>query len=158
MCELFVTMYKTWCHRPVAALTLCLLAGRYEQAALLIEAFRGLHDTDIITDLDVLAQRIECSVFTPLRIHLLNPNCNQFLLRTLYCLLDLIPRSEATDALSLRLETVSTCPVFIPDYTGPKDDGSSQELQDQFQKVYSIHQFYSRSELPGNDTQNVCAH
>lgn len=43
--SLFVCLYKTWCHNPIATLALCLLSQNYEHAFNLVNLFGDIEIT-----------------------------------------------------------------------------------------------------------------
>ena len=121
-CSLFCTLYKTWCHSPVATISLCLLTKNYKHAHSLIINCGDLDITvEFLSEVDQLIQLIESPIFAgnrlilelsllmtnlALRLHLLDPERNQDLIRTLYGLLMLLPQGSAFDMLKNRLDCV----------------------------------------------------
>ena len=109
--ELFVTLFSTWSHNPVATLGLCLIAQAYKLASSLVILFS---DVDIsvgfLVQIDKLVQLLESPIFIHLRLQLLEVDAtyHPFLLKSLYGLLMLLPQSTAFCTLSTRLATVST--------------------------------------------------
>ncbi|KAG0727236.1 Protein VAC14 [Chionoecetes opilio] len=64
-CELFVKLYRSWSHNPVASLTLCLLTQNYTHAATLVHAFGDIEVTaDFLVEVDKLVQLVESPIFT----------------------------------------------------------------------------------------------
>ncbi|XP_076055843.1 protein VAC14 homolog [Oratosquilla oratoria] len=106
-CKLFVVLYKSWSHNPVAMLTLCLLTQNYSHAATLVHAFGNIEvTTDFLVEVDKLVQLIESPIFTYLRLQLLDPVTYSALVETLYGLLMLLPQSDAFTLLRCRLNCV----------------------------------------------------
>lgn len=105
--KLFHNLYLAWCHSPMAAITLCLLTNHHRHANELVMA---LSRTDITVELmiqvDWIVQLIESPVFASLRLRLLDPNNNHFLIHALYGLLMILPQSDAYRKLSNRLNQV----------------------------------------------------
>lgn len=102
--SLFEQLYFAWCHSPIAALSLCFLTNNYKRASEIVSAL-ALSDInlDLLTQIDWLVQLLESSIFSALRMRLLDPTNNQFLLQSLYGLLMILPQSEAYKRLSHRL-------------------------------------------------------
>ncbi|CAF0730839.1 unnamed protein product [Didymodactylos carnosus] len=112
---LFVCLYKTWCHNPVATVALCLLSQNYDHACTLVQLFSDMEVTvDFLIEIDKLVQLIESPIFTYLRLALLDIENNQTLIRTLCGLLMLLPQTDAFHTLRRRLECV---PTFIDKLT-----------------------------------------
>jgi vacuole morphology and inheritance protein 14 len=64
--SLFVELYKSWCHSPVATLALCLLAQVYDHACQLLDKFAWLEVTVELL-VEVRPQKYS-SVFCPLSL------------------------------------------------------------------------------------------
>jgi vacuole morphology and inheritance protein 14 len=106
--NLFLSLYRSWCHNAVASLTLCLLAQAYEHAANLLSIFPDLEiSVPFLIQIDKLVQLLESPVFMMLRLQLLEPERYPHLLKTLYGLLMLLPQSSAFATLRNRLNAVS---------------------------------------------------
>ncbi|XP_022995157.1 protein VAC14 homolog [Cucurbita maxima] len=106
--DLFVSLYASWCHSPMAILSLCLLAQTYQHASAVIQS---LVEEDInvkfLVQLDKLIRLLETPVFAYLRLQLLEPGRYIWLLKVLYGLLMLLPQqSAAFKILQTRLKTV----------------------------------------------------
>jgi vacuole morphology and inheritance protein 14 len=67
--DLFLSLYTSWCHSPVATISLCLLAQAYGHASALITC---LKETDInvrlLVQVDKLVHLLETPVFAYLRL------------------------------------------------------------------------------------------
>eukprot|EP00268_Persea_americana_P001494 TRINITY_DN1045_c0_g1_i4.p1 TRINITY_DN1045_c0_g1~~TRINITY_DN1045_c0_g1_i4.p1 ORF type:complete len:724 (+),score=135.00 TRINITY_DN1045_c0_g1_i4:163-2334(+) len=106
--DLFDSLYSSWCHSPMATISLCLLAQAYQHASSVIQS---LVEEDItakfLVQLDKLIRLLETPVFTYLRLQLLEPGRYIWLLKSLYGLLMLLPQqSAAFRILRTRLKTV----------------------------------------------------
>ncbi|CAF0813041.1 unnamed protein product [Adineta steineri] len=114
--NLFVCLYKTWCHNPIALVALCFLSQNYDHACRLVQLFAEIEVTvDFLIEIDKLVQLIESPIFTYLRLALLDVENNQTLIRALCGLLMLLPgKTEAFHTLRRRLECV---PNFIDKFT-----------------------------------------
>uniref|UniRef100_A0A6Q2YJF3 Protein VAC14 homolog n=1 Tax=Esox lucius TaxID=8010 RepID=A0A6Q2YJF3_ESOLU len=106
-CALFCCLYRSWCHNPVATVSLCFLTQNYQHAYDLIQKFGDLEVTvDFLMEVDKLVQLIESPIFTYLRLQLLDVENNPYLIKALYGLLMLLPQSQAFQLLSHRLRCV----------------------------------------------------
>ncbi|KAL6543856.1 PtdIns(3,5)P(2) sythesis regulation factor [Orobanche gracilis] len=106
--NLFLSLYASWCHSPMAIISLCLLAQTYEHAGSVIQS---LIEEDInvkfLVQLDKLIHLLETPTFVYLRLQLLEPGRYIWLLKALYGLLMLLPQqSVAFKILRTRLKTV----------------------------------------------------
>lgn len=106
-CELFSCLYKSWCHSPVATISLCFLTQNYSHASKLLPTFGSLEITvDFLNEIDKLIQLIESPIFAYLRLQLLDSDNSQELIKSLYGLLMLLPQSEAFQLLRRRLNCI----------------------------------------------------
>ncbi|KAL7110777.1 hypothetical protein ACP275_05G047700 [Erythranthe tilingii] len=106
--NLFLSLYASWCHSPMAIISLCLLAQTYQHASSVIQS---LVEEDInvkfLVQLDKLIHLLETPTFAYLRLQLLEPGRYIWLLKALYGLLMLLPQQcVAFKILRTRLKTV----------------------------------------------------
>ncbi|ORX61070.1 hypothetical protein BCR36DRAFT_579132 [Piromyces finnis] len=107
--QLFISLYKSWSHNPIATFSLCLLAQAYAHAAYLLQIFSELEITvNFLIQVDKLVQLLESPVFTYLRLQLLEPEKYPALFKCLYGLLMFLPQSSAFATLRNRLNSVSS--------------------------------------------------
>ena len=95
------------------------LAQVYAPASLVVCALGDMEITvELLVQVDQLVQLLETSVFTHLRLQLLEPGNHPALLKTLYGLLLLLPQSSAWATLSARLQCVPTLHSLQPQAAG----------------------------------------
>ncbi|KAM3920650.1 protein VAC14 homolog [Leptodactylus fuscus] len=148
-CNLFCCLYRSWCHSPVATVSLCFLTQNYRHAYHLIQKFGDLEVTvDFLIEVDKLVQLIECPIFTYLRLQLLDVENHPYLIRALYGLLMLLPQSSAFQLLSHRLQCVPNPQLMrsglaeSAPLSSPKSDSERidyTELLQHFEKVQNKH-------------------
>ncbi|XP_008781327.1 protein VAC14 homolog [Phoenix dactylifera] len=108
--DLFVSLYASWCHSPMATISLCLLAQAYHHASSVIQSL-GEEDINVkfLVQLDKLIRLLETPIFAYLRLQLLELGKHTWLLKSLYGLLMLLPQqSAAFKILRTRLKTVTS--------------------------------------------------
>ncbi|XP_072519896.1 protein VAC14 homolog isoform X2 [Salminus brasiliensis] len=147
-CALFCCLYRSWCHNPVATVSLCFLTQNYHHAYDLIQKFGDLEVTvDFLMEVDKLVQLIESPIFTYLRLQLLDVENNPYLIKALYGLLMLLPQSQAFQLLSHRLSCVPN-PELMRTVDVPKPASTKhatqpqvdyRELLQHFERVQSKH-------------------
>ncbi|KAK4542430.1 hypothetical protein RGQ29_033189 [Quercus rubra] len=106
--DLFVSLYASWCHSPMAIISLCLLAQTYQHSSAVIQSLVG-EDINVkfLVQLDKLIRLLETPIFAYLRLQLLEPGRYIWLLKALNGLLMLLPQqSAAFKILRTRLKTV----------------------------------------------------
>ncbi|CAL5215232.1 unnamed protein product [Lathyrus oleraceus] len=106
--DLYVSLYASWCHSPMAIISLCFLAQTYQHVSTVIQS---LVEEDInvkfLVQLDKLIRLLETPVFAYLRLQLLEPGKHTWLFKALYGLLMLLPQqSAAFKILKTRLKAV----------------------------------------------------
>ncbi|KAL7543189.1 hypothetical protein ACHAXR_012907, partial [Thalassiosira sp. AJA248-18] len=107
--QVFESLFRCWCHSPVATFSLCLLARAYGVAFALVQKFSELEVTvGFLMQIDKLVQLLESPVFVHLRLQLLDVESPHHapLLKSCYGLLMLLPQSDAFRSLNDRLTTV----------------------------------------------------
>ncbi|XP_012276092.1 protein VAC14 homolog isoform X2 [Orussus abietinus] len=106
-CELFVSLYLSWSHNPVATVALCFLTQNYAHACDLVKSFGNMEvSVEFLIEIDKLVQLIESPIFTYLRLELLERERNEALVRALYGVLMILPQSEAFGTLHRRLAAI----------------------------------------------------
>ncbi|XP_061103037.1 protein VAC14 homolog [Conger conger] len=147
-CALFCCLYRSWCHNPVATVSLCFLTQNYRHAYDLIQKFGDLEVTvDFLMEVDKLVQLIESPIFTYLRLQLLDVENNPYLIKALYGLLMLLPQSQAFQLLSHRLRCVPNPELMrtLPDSKPTESRRATpshvnyRELLQHFDRVQSKH-------------------
>ncbi|KAI9319812.1 vacuolar protein 14 C-terminal Fig4p binding-domain-containing protein [Dichotomocladium elegans] len=107
--RLFLTLYRSWSHNVIAAISLALVAEAYEHAANMLQIFADIEVTvPMLIQLDQLVQLLESPVFTYLRLQLLEPDKYPHLLKCLYGIFMLLPQSCAFSTLRSRLNSASS--------------------------------------------------
>ncbi|XP_042426218.1 protein VAC14 homolog isoform X2 [Zingiber officinale] len=166
--DLFISLYSSWCHSPMATISLCLLAQAYNHASSVIQS---LGEADInakfLVQLDKLIRLLETPIFAYIRLQLLEPGKHTWLLKTLYCLLMLLPQqSAAFKLLRTRLKTVPLHTLGLDQLKRASSENPySQILQvtedgrtsytvidfqsklQQFEQMQHRHRLHSRSQL-----------
>ncbi|KAK7273923.1 hypothetical protein RIF29_14990 [Crotalaria pallida] len=106
--DLYIALYASWCHSPMAIISLCFIAQTYQHASVVIQS---LVEEDInpkfLVQLDKLIRLLETPIFAYLRLQLLEPGRYIWLFKALYGLLMLLPQqSAAFKILKTRLKAV----------------------------------------------------
>uniref|UniRef100_A0A2N9H3A2 Vacuolar protein 14 C-terminal Fig4-binding domain-containing protein n=1 Tax=Fagus sylvatica TaxID=28930 RepID=A0A2N9H3A2_FAGSY len=71
--DLFVSLYASWCHSPMEAISLCLLVEAYQHAIQLIKLLAEADmDLTFLTQLDRFVQLLETPLFFHLRLQVLS--------------------------------------------------------------------------------------
>jgi vacuole morphology and inheritance protein 14 len=128
---LFTSLYKSWCHNPIACFSLCLLSQAYEHASNLLTNFGELEITvPFLIQTDKLVQLLESPVFTSLRLQLLEPEKYPHLYKCLYGILMLLPQSSAFSTLRNRLTSLSSLSALTINNTTTPPNNSKKKTID----------------------------
>ncbi|KAI7978919.1 hypothetical protein LOK49_Contig630G00001 [Camellia lanceoleosa] len=150
--NLFVSLYSSWCHSPMAIISLCLLAQAYPHASSIIQS---LVEEDInvkfLVQLDKLIHLLETPIFAYLRLQLLEPGRYIWLLKALYGLLMLLPQqSKAFKILKTRLKAV-------PSYSFNGEQSKWTSSVNSYSQIHHMRSgsFFSEDGDMDEDLQNV---
>ncbi|XP_014246232.1 protein VAC14 homolog isoform X2 [Cimex lectularius] len=141
---LFQFLYETWCHNPVATISLCLITQNYAHVCDLIEILANYEVTvEFLVEIDRLVQLIESPIFNYLRLELLKIPHNYYLIRSMYGLLMILPQSETFHILRHRLECVPKLHFYY--YTrNIKGSPSQSEIPDNGNKYNLDFDYFKR--------------
>jgi len=153
--EVFIALFRCWCHNPVATFSFCLLAQAYEVAFALIKMFDSEIDITVgfLMQIDKLVQLLESPVFIHLRLQLalgVDEPHHTALLKSLYGLLMLLPQSDAYKSLNDRLMTVCNLKehVGIEDSTHETNHGDLLDTQDLLKRFSEVRQLHNSLRKP----------
>ena len=108
--KVFSTLFRCWCHNPVATFSLCLLAQSYEVSFALVRRFSQMEDVSVgfLMQIDKLVHLLESPIFVHLRLKLLDVESESHasLLKSIYGILLCLPQGDAFQLLNNRLTTV----------------------------------------------------
>lgn len=105
--KFFNQIFNLLSYKPISALMMCIISNYYELSFYLaLELVNMDLEIDDYFQLNQMIQLIESSLFHHIRIKLLNPNKNIFLIKTLYAILIILPRGHAFNALNNRLKSL----------------------------------------------------
>ena len=108
--KIFGTLFRCWCHNPVATFSLCLLAQAYDLSFALVKRFSQMEDVSVgfLMQIDKLVYLLESPIFVHLRLKLLDVESKSHapLLKSIYGILLCLPQGDAFRLLNNRLTTV----------------------------------------------------
>ena len=156
--QVFCSLFRCWCHSPVATFSLCLLGRAYTVAFALVKKFSEMEVTcGFLMQIDKLVNLLESPVFLHLRLQLLDVESPYHapLLKSCYGLLMLLPQSDAFRSLNDRLSTVCDLRdnLGIPAHVATQKIPSSKrqtELLARFDEVMNFHR-----KLRSRETQQM---
>uniref|UniRef100_K3W541 Vacuolar protein 14 C-terminal Fig4-binding domain-containing protein n=1 Tax=Globisporangium ultimum (strain ATCC 200006 / CBS 805.95 / DAOM BR144) TaxID=431595 RepID=K3W541_GLOUD len=165
--QVFTALFQSWCHNPVAAFSLCLLAQSYTLSSALISKlypFDALYcigreiayidaSVGFLMQIDKLVQLLESPIFIHMRLQLLeiHEDYHADLVKSLYGLLMLLPQSAAFRMLRDRLVSVTNMATAI----GRIDIGAARPPQGSNSTTATADKSTSKSRV---DTVALLAH
>ena len=108
-------------------------------------------DDDYYIYLGQLVQLLENSLYNHIRILLLEPIKNVYLVRTLYGILMLLPQGRAYEALSNRLSSIETLLEIENDYGSLKQETTSEDVKKYITIFLDVQK---KKNLKKNDKKN----
>ena len=134
--RIFEVVYNSWCHAPVAALSLCFLAQAYDLAGVIISHFGDAEITvGFLMQVDKLVQLLESPIFVHLRLQLLDTSQPHHvaLMKSLYGLLMLLPQSAAYKTLQNRLTAVASMHSALRTTSQPHENDAAERISRQLE-------------------------
>merc|ERR1712113_1266902 len=143
--KLFLSLYDAWCYDPISTLSLCLMSKMYELGAKLIVYFANVDITiGFLMQVDKLVTLIESPTFVHLRLELLEPYKNPYLLKIMYGLLMLLPQNNAFNSLRIRLQSASSFGLLQDNENGKSmkniRKGDDINIDKLFEKFVNVQQ------------------
>lgn len=124
----FKKIFPTWCFNPVSAIILSFISLNFELCFNLLLKFSSFkQEQDYYIQLTQLVQLVESSIMNNIRILLLNPIKNIYLIKTLYGILMILPQGKAFTALSKRLKNIETLMIMESKFIKEEDLKISQK-------------------------------
>ncbi len=108
--KVFATLFRCWCHNPVATFSLCMLAQAFDLSFALVKRFSEMENVTVgfLMQIDKLVHLLESPIFVHLRLKLLDVESKSHapLLKSIYGILLCLPQGDAYRLLNNRLTTV----------------------------------------------------
>ena len=125
--KFFQTLYELFCFNPIDTLVLLLISKYFELSYFFVLNLSkmNLNSSDLI-ELSKVVQIFESNFFIDVRIRLLNPKSNIYLIKTMYAILLLLPPGPALKNLNNRLRCLEI--LFNFDEEEEKDDNKILDI------------------------------
>ena len=135
--HLFEKLFTLWSFNPFCTLILVLLGNNFELGYFLILHISQMKlKAEDYIELGQVVQVFEISVFNNIRIKLLNANKYEYLIKTLYAILLLLPQGQAFDALNTRLR----CLEIISSLDDDEEEENEEDEISSFNESNSSNQ------------------
>ena len=128
--DLFIKMYNIWSVNSISLLIFCVITEHFELAYNIILNLVNVQlDSDYYIHLAALVQLLESELYDYIRIRLLEPSSNIYLVRTLYGILMLLPQGQAFNVLSNRMSNVQTLFEIENGFENIKEKDNQEEIK-----------------------------
>lgn len=127
--DLFSKMYNIWSVNSISLLIFCVITEHFELAYnIILNLVNVPLDCDYYIHLAALVQLLESELYDYIRIRLLEPRSNIYLVRTLYGILMLLPQGQAFNVLSNRMSNVQTLFEIENGFDNTKEKDNKEEV------------------------------
>jgi vacuole morphology and inheritance protein 14 len=138
--KFFKKIFTLWSYNPISTLIICLISNNYLLSfRLALELSKIELNQDELFQLCQLVQLLESSLFNNIRIKLLNPYKNIYLIKTLYVILMLLPLSQAYNSLNNRLSSLEI--ILDLDKSNLLKEIKSKEINDDNLKNENVEEY-----------------
>ena len=145
--ELFVKMYNIWSINSISLLIFCVITEHFELAYnIILNLVKVQLDNDYYIHLGTLVQLLESELYDYIRIRLLEPSNNIYLVRTLYGILMLLPQGQAFNVLSNRMSNVQTLFEIENGFNNIKVEEDNNEEIGKFIEIFLNNQKIKRED------------
>ena len=145
--ELFLKMYNIWSINSISLLNFCIITEHFELAYnIILNLVKVQLENDYYIHLGELVQLLESELYDYIRIRLLEPSNNIYLIRTLYGILMLLPQGQAFNVLSNRMKNVPTLLVLENGFDNIKQENSNKEEIKKFIDIFLNKQKIKRED------------
>lgn len=149
----FKTLYRSWCHNPVATLSLCFLTQAYSLSSALVVNFADIDVTlGFLMQIDRLVQLLESPIFVGLRLRLLEPEkpFHGHLVKSLFGVLMLLPQSAAFKTLRKRLMSVSSLYIAAaPELRAAKRATRASYVDEMLKHFVALRRMHTKARVNG---------
>jgi vacuole morphology and inheritance protein 14 len=102
--ELFLKMYKIWSFNPISLIVFCVITEHFQLTYnIILNLIKVQLDNEYYLHLGQLIQLLESNLYDYIRIRLLDPIKNIYLIKALYGILMILPQGQAYNILSNRM-------------------------------------------------------
>ena len=126
--ELFLKMYNIWSFNPIALIVFCVFTEHFELTYnIILNLIKIQLDNEYYIHLGQLVQLLESDLYDYIRIRLLEPTKNIYLIKALYGILMLLPQGQAFNILSNRMSNVQALFEIENGFDDIKEEDDNKE-------------------------------
>ena len=143
--ELFLKMYKIWSFNPISLIVFCVFTEHFELTYnIILNLIKIQLDNEYYIHLGQLVQLLESDLYDYLRIRLLEPTKNIYLIRALYGILMLLPQGQAFNILSNRMSNVQALFEIENGFDNIKEEEDNKEEINKLIEIFLNNQKIKR--------------
>lgn len=151
--ELFLKMYKIWSFNPISLIVFCVITEHFQLTYnIILNLIKIQLDNEYYIPLGQLIQLIESNLYDYLRIRLLDPIKNIYLIKALYGILMLLPQGQAYNILSNRMDNVQALFEIENGFNNIKEEEDNNE---EINKLVEIFLNNQRLKKEAEDKKNL---
>ena len=126
--ELFLKMYKIWSFNPIALIVFCVVTEHFQLTYnIILNLIKIQLDNEYYLHLGQLIQLLESNLYDYIRIRLLDPIKNIYLIKALYGILMILPQGQAYNILSNRMCNVEALLEIENGFDNIKEEEDNME-------------------------------
>jgi len=143
--ELFFKLYKIWSFNPISLIVFCVITEHFELTYnIILNIIKIQLDNEYYIHLGQLVQLLESDLYDYIRIRLLEPTKNIYLIKALYGILMLLPQGQAFNVLSNRMCNVQALFEIENGFDNIKEEEDNKEEINQLIEIFLNNQKLKR--------------
>ena len=143
--ELFLKLYKIWSFNPISLIVFCVITEHFELTYnIILNIIKIQLDNEYYIHLGQLVQLLESDLYDYIRIRLLEPTKNIYLIKALYGILMLLPQGQAFNVLSNRMCNVQALFEIENGFDNINEEEDNKEEINQLIEIFLNNQKLKR--------------
>jgi len=139
--ELFLKMYKIWSFNPIALIVFCVVTEHFQLTYnIILNLIKIQLDNEYYLHLGQLIQLLESNLYDYIRIRLLDPIKNIYLIKALYGILMILPQGQAYNILSNRMCNVEALLEIENGFDDIKEEEDNMEEINELIEIFLNNQ------------------
>jgi hypothetical protein len=151
--ELFLKMYKIWSFNPISLIVFCVITEHFQLTYnIILNLIKIQLDNEYYLPLGQLIQLLESNLYDYIRIRLLDPIKNIYLIKALYGILMLLPQGQAFNILSNRMCNVE---ALLEIENGFENINEEEDNNEEINKLIEIFLNNQKIKKEAEDKKNL---
>jgi hypothetical protein len=151
--ELFLKMYKIWSFNPISLIVFCVITEHFQLTYnIILNLIKVQLDNEYYLHLGQLIQLLESNLYDYIRIRLLDPIKNIYLIKALYGILMILPQGQAYNILSNRMCNVES---LLEIENGFENINEEEDNNEEINKLIEIFLNNKKIKKEAEDKKNL---